>query len=174
MISASAAREVLSRCEYILNGLRQEPTGIAWEVKFSAALALLRSVGHVLKKTDSPTSSALKNEIDRWWKEIMANKSKHPIFWEFVEQERNLILKENQVRAGQSAMIFLQGVSATGIAAGQEPPPAPTQTNTPKAIYSYHMNEGPFIGRDPRDLIEDAIRWWHEQIINIEKRANTP
>jgi hypothetical protein len=38
----------------------------------------------------------------------------------------------------------------------------------PETSYSYHMNEGDFTGRDPRDLIDEAIAWWHEQIFKIE------
>jgi hypothetical protein len=50
--TASAARVVLSRAEYMLTELRDDPRGVAWEAKFSASVALLRSIGHVLEKTD--------------------------------------------------------------------------------------------------------------------------
>jgi hypothetical protein len=80
---ASAARVVLGRAEYMLTELRAESQGIAWEAKLSASIALLRSVGHVLDKTDSKRSLHLKQAINSWWKKIkVGEKSKKPeIFW---------------------------------------------------------------------------------------------
>jgi hypothetical protein len=123
---------------------------VEWEAQFSAAIALLRSVGHVLEK---------KAKADWWWKEITSNKAAHSIFFEFVHCERNLILKEGELRAGQSATVFLAGASS---------PAAPPPT-LPKAIYSYHMNDGVFADRDPRDLIDEAIVWWDAQLTKIDR-----
>jgi hypothetical protein len=99
--SASAAREVLKRAEYMLSELRADPEGIEWETKFSAAVALLRSVGHVLHEVDMEKNS-LRQAIDNHWtalKEGKANK-KPEIFWEFIYGERNLILKKGELRTG--------------------------------------------------------------------------
>jgi hypothetical protein len=30
------------------------------------------------------------------------------------------------------------------------------------------MNNGHFAGRDPRELIDEAIAWWRQQILIIE------
>jgi hypothetical protein len=171
---ASAARNVLKRAEYMSTELRADPRGDAWEAKFSASIALLRSVGHVLDKTDGKRSAKLRAAIDQWWTPINAGKrQKAPeIFWAFIDEERNLILKEGDVRAGQSTMIELVGVSATALVAGQTPPPPPPPPKPPKATHSYHMNHGPFAGRDPRDLIEEAIAWWRTQLDLIEEKAN--
>jgi hypothetical protein len=169
MEKAAAAREVLSRCSYLLKELREAPTGVAWEAKYSGALALLRSVGHVLDKTDSSFSTALKTAISQWWKELKSRKSADAIFWQFVDQDRNLILKESKLRAGQSVSVFVQGVSAVALAAGQERPASVPQAAVPKANFAYQMNAGPFVGDDPRDLIEEAIRWWNDQLDQIEK-----
>jgi hypothetical protein len=172
MVIAKAAREVLSRCEYFYGKLREDPAGIDWEAQFSAALALLRSVGHVLDKTDGATNILLDAKEKEWWKDINANKNNHAIFWEFIENERNLILKEGQLRAGQSTAVFIQGVSAIGLAGGQSLPPPLSSPKALTANHSYHMNDGMFAGRDPRDLIELAIQWWNAQLIEIETAAN--
>ena len=37
--------------------------------------------------------------------------------------------------------------------------------------YNYKMNSGPFAGQDPRDLVRDAIKWWEEQLDDIEQKA---
>jgi hypothetical protein len=120
-----AARDVLARCEYLLGELKANPIGIAWQAKFSGAIALLRSVGHVLDKVDAAASPAARAEGDRWWSAIKSSKPEPDIFWSFIEVERNLILKEGQLRAGQSAMVQLVGAQATALAAGQTAPPEP-------------------------------------------------
>jgi hypothetical protein len=103
----------------------------------------------------------------------MANKAnKEPkIFWEFIDEERNLILKEGELRAGQSTMVTIVGVQATALVAGQSPPPPPPQ-QSPRATHSYHMTGGSFAGRDPHDLVEEAIQWWRSELEAIEKNAN--
>jgi hypothetical protein len=177
-----AARDVLARCDYLFGELQANPMGIAWEAKFSATLALLRSVGHVLDKVDGEASPAARTEIDRWWAKIKSTQPKRgvtkpepEIFWDFIEGERNLILKEGQLRAGQSAMVELVGAAAIMEVRGfgfsiSDPPEPPKQS--PKASYTYHMNDGPFRGRDPRDLIAEAVEWWRDQLDLIEGKIN--
>jgi len=166
-----AARDVLARCEYLLDELKAKPIGIAWQAKLSGTIALLRSVGHVLNKVDAAASPAARAEVDRWWAAIKSTKSTPDIFWDFIEVERNLILKEGQLRAGQSATVQLVGVQAAAIAAGQTPPPeSPKQS--PKASYSYHMNDGPFTGHHPHDLVAKALQWWRDQLDLIDSKIS--
>jgi hypothetical protein len=153
------AREVLRRCQYFAERLREDPTGVAWEAQFSAALALLRSVGHVLdtKKTE------------QWISSVKANRETHALFWEFICKERNLILKEAQLRAGQSVTVPIQGVSAAGLAAGETPPPNQDRQQADlTSTYSFRMSDGKFVGRDPRDLIDEAIAWWNIELSRID------
>ena len=58
-----------------------------------AALALVRAVGHVLDKMDANENGprpGLEVAYAKW----KANRDEHRIFWEFIEEERNNILKE--------------------------------------------------------------------------------
>src|SRR3984957_915688 len=196
MIGTKAARDVLARCEYLLGELKAKPTGIGWEAKMSGTIALLRSFGHVLSKVYAPASSAAKAEIDKWWAEIKLSKPKPEIFWGFIDTERNLILKEGKLRAGQSAFVELVGVCANAAAGGftdaernaaspgrivvgaprnkaaeQTAPPEPA-VHSPKARYEYHMNDGPFKGHDPHDLIAKALQWWRDQLDLIDSRIS--
>ena len=50
---------------------------------------------------------SIANNAREWWKGIKANKPEPMIFWEFIEKERNLILKEATFRAGQSVAVTL-------------------------------------------------------------------
>jgi hypothetical protein len=169
--TASASREVLERCDYLLTELRAEPKGIAWQAKLSATIALLRSVGHILER-ESKASKSFETAVKQWWKGLKQRKPKPEIFWQFMEDERNLILKEGQLRAGQSVAITLVGATVIALAGDQvAPPPAPQQS--PQAIYSYHMNDGPFSGRDPRELVAEAIMWWRTELQAIEKIASS-
>jgi hypothetical protein len=164
-----AARDVLARCDYLFGELKAKPIGIAWQAKLSGTIALLRSVGHVLDKVDAAASPSARAEVDGWWAAIKSTRPKPDIFWGFIEAERNLILKEGQLRAGQSAMVQLVGVQVVALAAGQTPPPeAPKQS--PKASYSYHMNDGPFTGHDPHDLVAEALQWWRDQLDLIDSK----
>ena len=167
-VRAQAMREVVSRCEFFRERLWENPVGVAWQAQFSGCIALLRSAGHVLYKVDAASSDRLASSARKWWDSVKASKPEPTIFWEFIDKERNLILKESEIRAGQSVTITLVGVQALGLAAGQKPEPVlPAKART-EASYSYQMNQGHFAGRDPRELIDEAIAWWHQQILKIE------
>ena len=171
---ASAAREVLARAEYMLTELRDDPQGIEWEAKLSASLALLRSVGHVLDKADGQREQCLRQPINSWWRKIKAGKAnRNPqIFWGFIDEERNLILKYGELRTGESTMVAIVGVQMTALVGGQSPAPSPSPQQSPSATHSYRMIGGSsFAGRDPRDLIEEAIKWWRSELDTIEKNA---
>jgi hypothetical protein len=86
------------------------------------------------------------------------------IFGKFIYTDANLFLHEGKFTSGQSITVHLQGVSAQGVAAGEEPtevltspPPQPPQT-------SYHMHTGPYAGCDALDLAQNAIAWLEGQI----------
>jgi hypothetical protein len=168
-VHAQAMREVVARCEFFRRKLWENPVGVAWEAQFSGCIALLRSVGHVLNKTDVASSERLASNATKWWASMKTSKPDPRIYWEFIEKERNLVLKESDIRAGQSAMVRIVGVQARGAAADEktEPLTLPAEAR-PKATYSYQMNQGHFTGRDPRELIDEAIAWWNEQILIIE------
>jgi hypothetical protein len=73
-------------------------------------------------------------------------------------------------------MVYLQPVEARAVAAGfngdRSPPPPPKPPLPPvPPKYSYHVNSGPFAGRDPRELVEESISWWEQQIADIEQDA---
>ena len=99
------ARNVLERAEDAVNALK---AGDAqnWESLWVNAVVSLRSVGHVLDKTDSKTSEAAGKIIVEHWKSWKAdcNDCEEPdcedcgtwVFSEFIEPTRNSLLKTNQ------------------------------------------------------------------------------
>jgi hypothetical protein len=64
-----------------------------WRPHWAGLVALLRSVGHVLDKVDGATDPRLRHAIDAAWKELSDSKPEPKIFWEFIEAERNNVLK---------------------------------------------------------------------------------
>jgi hypothetical protein len=53
----------------------------------------LRTIGHVLDKTDAMTSSHHRARIDGLWEQWKADRDQYSIFWDFIEKERNSLLK---------------------------------------------------------------------------------
>ncbi|KJC40670.1 hypothetical protein UB31_27580 [Bradyrhizobium sp. LTSP849] len=64
-----------------------------WRIYWFAGLALLRTVGHVLDKIDGTTSDQHRRIINATWESWKRNRAENAIFWDFVEQERNNLLK---------------------------------------------------------------------------------
>ncbi len=147
----AAARLVLDDCREALNELREDPTGSLWRRRYVACIALLRAVGHVLGKVDVKTSAKHKAAIDAWWQQQKNTEPMPEVFWSFIENERNLLLKEYGPVAGQNVTVFVGG--------GRDPE------------YSYVMKDGPFKGVDPRKLVADAIDWWEGKLNAIDQNV---
>jgi hypothetical protein len=70
-----------------------------WRLFWVAGIALLRTIGHVLAKADAATSGDHKQVVDRAWATWKATKSANAIFWDFIEKERNSLLKTYETGA---------------------------------------------------------------------------
>jgi hypothetical protein len=64
-----------------------------WRLYWVAGIALLRTIGHVLAKADAVASPRHQTEIDRLWEGWKADRALSSIFWNFIEKERNNLLK---------------------------------------------------------------------------------
>lgn len=64
-----------------------------WRLYWVAGIALLRAIGHVLAKADALTSQEHNNAINKIWSTWKQNSDENKIFWEFIDNERNNILK---------------------------------------------------------------------------------
>lgn len=70
-----------------------------WKLYWIAGIALLRTIGHVLIKSDALISAKHKTEIGRLWAEWKADRQQNSIFWNFIENERNNVLKTYTIGA---------------------------------------------------------------------------
>jgi hypothetical protein len=59
-------------------------------------------VGHVLDKADGETDAKYRSVVKAKWDEWKADKDANAIFWNFVEAERNNLLKQYKFASSQS------------------------------------------------------------------------
>lgn len=109
-----------------------------WRLNWVAGIALLRTVGHVLAKMDSKTSPQHSMVIDSWWRRIQADRMNSRIFWDFIEKERNNLLKT-------------YSFGARFVSHGEESP-------------SIEFGDG----EDAFELFRQAVYWWRHQLMEIE------
>ncbi|MDP3835175.1 MAG: hypothetical protein Q8Q82_14535 [Hydrogenophaga sp.] len=162
----SSARDALEDCRGALQEFVDGVQGRAWKRRWITCVVLLRAVGHVLDKVDGDRSPRYRREIDSWWENLKKGKPEPAIFWAFIEQERNSIVKEYRTRAGQ-------GVTVPGAVVEINRRTGEQKVELrPPAVYQYTINAGPFAGRDQRELVSEAILWWQTQLDAIDAAAN--
>lgn len=161
----TAARDALEDCWGALEELADGIQGRVWRRRWVTAVVLLRAVGHVLDKVDARRDDAYRRAIDLWWAKMKSSKPDPVIFWAFIDEERNFIVKEYRTRAGQGVAVRLSGVEINLRTGEQKIDPPLSRT------YHYTINSGPFAGREQRELIAEAISWWETQLNNIDATA---
>ena len=74
--------------------LQKENSYDQFRIIWVAAIAQIRAVGHVLHKVNSERNPKLKGIIEDVFIEWKNNREDNAIFWDFVENERNSVLKQ--------------------------------------------------------------------------------
>ena len=149
-----AARRVLSDCEVALDMLDMEEDERRWWVLWAGAIALLRTVGHVLHKVDAEDSK-VSLAVDAAWSRWKCDRENNVIFWEFFEKERNNILKKYEFSVLESAEVSL-------VVPGQNLP-----FTLGENLFRPLM-EGFGKGEDARDIYSEALQWWNTELTRIE------
>src|SRR4051794_28573542 len=90
----ATARKVLADCETAHDLLEAESDTARFRVLWVSGVALLRSVGHVLQKVDSKRDPRIAGAVAAAWERWKVDREANAVFWEFIEEERNYILKE--------------------------------------------------------------------------------
>ncbi len=158
-----AARRVLADCEAALEMLEDERDEQRWRVLWIGAMALLRAVGHVLQKVDgeNPRQRVAIDAAYRRWKD---GKSKHAVFWQFIEKERNNVLKEYCMNVYDSETIGLVVITGnTDADFHTHEPPCDLDENLFRPITG-----GFGAGEDARDIYREALDWWDAELSSIE------
>jgi hypothetical protein len=109
-------------------------------------MALLRASMHALDKVDAVTEPMKSANASVW-----SERNTDSIFKDFIEMDRNLLLKQYQLRAGQNVAVYI-GPS-------------------PHSEITYTMNDGPFKGQDPREIVDQAITWISDFLEEVDQRT---
>ena len=162
------AREVLEDCRLALKMLEEEQDLQQWRILWAGAVALSRAVGHVLDKVDGRDAVIKQVAADcfRRWK----HGTEHEIFREFIERERNSLLKEyhsdvhplEDVPVAMRIPIFPPN--------GGEPKMIGQVFTLDENVYR-PMLDGPWEGDDCRDVLGEAISWWGRQLDEIDVKV---
>jgi len=143
---------VLDDLEHCLKWLEDESDEFRFRMVLIASVALVRTVGHVLRNVDGRHDPVLMEMITKRFDEWKRDKAKARIFWEFIDIERNSILKEYDLRFDFSPMV-----------------------TTAEADHAWRIGsnlycpvaEGTYAGEDVRDVLREAVTWWRAQVSSI-------
>jgi len=118
---------------------------------FVLCVTLLRSVGHVLDKVVSTESLEQKTAIKKWWDNLKAHRDDNAIFFDFIEKERNLIVKEYEVNIHEHDVEVMY------------------QTNGGTELFNLGdlyrpLSDTTYSDEDIRDIIANCIVWWNKQL----------
>lgn len=166
---ALKAREVLDDCRVGLSMLEDETDIRRWRVHWAASIALIRGVGHVLDKVDG-ADPIVKQAAIAAFKQWKSAEPKHEIFREFIERERNNLLKEYRSDVHPHAQIALAFEFLTQPESGGAPVRYAQIAEIDENIYR-PLLDGPWEGTDARDVLSDAIEWWESELTAIEREV---
>lgn len=122
-------------------------------LRWITAITILRAVGHTLLNIDASRSSPLRSAIESAWNDWKTHPFHHLIFHEFIEKERNTILKEYRTSLFTSPSQEFKSFSST-------------------EFYSTIL-----VGDksySPLEALVASIGWWETELDNIEFRARYP
>lgn len=146
------ARNVLNDCKKAHELLESETNEAEFRILWVAGIALARAVGHVLDKVDSQQNAGLREIITKTYENWKQDRENNMIYWEFIEDERNRVLKEY----------------AIGFLAGPMNLTASGETFTLGENLFCPISDGVYAGEDCRGVLEEAINWWETQLQAIE------
>jgi hypothetical protein len=163
------ANNVLHDCEIALELLEQERKEDLWRVQWVGAIALIRAVGHVLRHVDRRELPQFAERIDAAFESWKVGEE-HRIFREFIEQERNNVLKEYRSSIHDLGVVRLVVEGKPG-----QSPVMWEPTADGNYVEYFELDEnmyrprltGFMEGEDARDIYREAIHWWRSELSKI-------
>lgn len=154
------ARRVLSDCQHAWDRLELTTNDVEFRLFWVAAVALIRTVGHVLHKVDGEAQPQLRGVAERHFKAWKGGDPRHRIFQGFIERERNNILKEyaSEISEGNIPVAVLGDDEDT--------------FNLDENLFR-PMDSGPYAGEDGRDILKEAIDWWAVRLDELDAEVST-
>lgn len=135
-----------------------------WRPRWVAVVTLLRAVGHVLNKVDSECSIEARAVIEEAWEGLKG--SKPEIFWQFIEEERNNVLKAYEF--GPAIGVTVRpGTIFLNLSTGDT-----TSSPNGPTTFDAFMRSGSFEGQDPLTLCRCAIEFWRVHLDDIDRQVS--
>lgn len=147
------AKKVLDDLKKSYELLETEENAQNFRILWVASASLARAIGHVLDKVDKKVSPELAHVISSLYQTWKSNPGDNKIFFEFINNERNLVLKEYEFG-------FLSGPINITI------PPEGEEFKLDENLFC-PMSSGHYEGEDCRDVLKMAIAWWEQQLSTI-------
>lgn len=163
------ARKALSDCRLACEMLSDSIASGATEhtnVHWFTCLALLRAVGHILHKVDQKNFNKAQTQVAN---ELFASWKKEPIFRDFIEEERNLILKQYSTsikeinKTEEHTIITNDGLTVVSNDG--------SSVVINEIVKSIEKINGFSKGGTPPQIIEEAIQWWEEALDDFDSKA---
>jgi len=130
------------------------PTFGAWHVEWAGICALLKASIHVMKVDARRCYSAeLQQSLLRGWKRLADQKSAYPLMWDFIDKERNNILKEYSFSA-YDEYIKEDGTTVDFVSL--------FDLGTSRHLLRIRM--GPYAGRIALEVAGEAVAWIEEYL----------
>lgn len=165
------ARLVLEDCRLALQLLEDETDLRKWRLHWVAAIALIRAVGHVLDKVDG-RSPAIRVASRAAYKRWTGDAPEHEVFREFIEKERNTILKEYDFNLHPGEEVHVAIPATFRRVSDGMIVEAATVFPLDQNIYRPLM-DGFREGEDARDVLSEAVEWWETELTAIERSVNS-
>lgn len=128
-----------------------------WKIHWIAACALLRGAVDLFKLDGSIcVNGNLAQGFRDEWAAIGASKEDHPIFWNFLRDERNSILHEYRWSAYEE-YLNLDGTLAA-------PRPSVLLLSSESYESSLRLRSGTYSGRQALDIIQESRDWVRDRI----------
>lgn len=159
------SRRVLDDVKVVRQALEDEKGSVAWRLQWITAIVLIRAVGHVLAKVDGAANPLVKEVADELYRGWIRPHPDGTIFKDFIEDERNNILKEYEfgISEGPVPIALTLRDPSTGALVQQQ---GFIGENMYRPMWS-----GAFEGEDGRTLLDEAILWWEEQLNIVDREV---
>jgi hypothetical protein len=162
------AREVFRDCQYATQQLgkaideqRLDDAKVLW----FASLAMLRAIGHVLQKVDVKTYGVVfEDRLHARYKQWKQD----PIFADFIERERNNILKEydsslTEQSTTENDYLLLEDGGRLQLEDGGSMIIGTT------TITTLIKSRGIYSGSSPVTTLSKALEWWDQELSSFEQ-----
>ena len=114
----------------------------------------------------------MEKAVDEWWCSLKSTKPEPAIFWGFIEEARNRVIKLYEHGLTRDLVVpgpLLEGKQTT-ITIDQANMRGGRITSDAGRVES-QLTSGPFAGQSEREVATKACRWWKDTLDKIDARA---